>query len=144
MASLLHWEPRSMFPDLAEWFESPFMTLRPYLTQAIRVEDYIEDHVYFLRAEIPGIDPHKDLEITAGSGYLTIRAERADKTEGKRRTEFRYGSFTRTVPLPASANEDEVTATYHDGILTVHIPLKEEKKAEVKHIPVTAAKAVKP
>jgi len=140
MTSLLRWEPRAMLPELADWFESPFMTLRPYLTQAIRVEDYFEDHHYVLRAELAGIEPDKDVELTVGSGYLTIRAERGDKAEGKRRTEFRYGSFTRTVPLPVSANEEDVKAMYHDGILTIMIGLKEEKKESAKKIPITAGK----
>src|SRR5579864_4878872 len=140
MTSLLHWEPRAMLPDLSDWFESPFMTLRPHLTQAIRVEDYFEDNHYVLRAELAGIEPDKDVEITVGSGYLTIRAERSDKTEGKRRTEFRYGSFSRTLALPANANEDEVTASYRDGILTISVGLKSQEKAAAKKIPIATHK----
>lgn len=125
-----------MFPELIDWFEAPFMTLRPYLAQPIRVEDYIEEDHYVIRAELAGIDPEKDVEITVGSGYLTIRAERSDKTEGKHRTEFRYGSFTRSLLLPATANEDEITASYRDGILTVTVGLKAAKKEAVKKIEV--------
>jgi HSP20 family protein len=140
MSTLLRRDPKTMFPDLVDWFEAPFMTLRPYLAQPIRVEDYIEEDHYVVRAELAGIDPAKDLEITVGSGYLTIHAERHDKTEGKRRTEFRYGAFTRSLPLPATANEDDVTASYDDGILTISVGLKTEKKESVKKIEVTGAK----
>jgi HSP20 family protein len=136
MSTLLRKDPRTMFPDLVEWFEEPFMTLRPYLAQAIRVEDWIEEDTYMVRAELPGIDPEKDVEVTVGAGYLTIHAERHDKTEGKHRTEFRYGSFTRSLPLPANADQDNVKATYHDGILTVTVTLKVEKKEPVKKIEV--------
>ena len=136
MSTLLRRDPRAMFPDLVEWFEEPFMTLRPYLGQAIRVED---DH-YMVRAELAGIDPEKDVEVTVGSGYLTIRAERHDKTEGKHRTEFRYGSFSRSLPLPAQANADDVKASYDHGILTVSVGLKTAKKEEVKKIEVKSAK----
>src|SRR5579871_73523 len=52
-----------------------------------------------------------------GSGYLTICAVRSDKTEGKHRSEFRYGSFARTLALPANASEDEATASYRDIFL---------------------------
>jgi HSP20 family molecular chaperone IbpA len=38
------------------------------------------------------------------------------------------------VSLPAGADEDNVSATYRDGILEVRTPLKEEKKPEAKHI----------
>ena len=125
MSTLLRRDPRAMFPDLVEWFEEPFLTLRPYLGQPIRVEDYVEDDHYTVRAELAGIDPAKDVEVTVGAGYLTIRAERHDKTEGKHRTEFRYGSFSRTIGLPANADEDAVTATYRDGILLSLIHISE-------------------
>ena len=140
MSTLLRRDPRTVFPDLIEWFEEPFMTLRPYLAPPIRVEDYLEGDHYVVRAELAGIDPEKDVEVTVGSGYLTIRAERHDKTEGKHRSEFRYGAFTRSLPLPATVNEDDVTATYHDGILTISIGIKSEKKQSVKKIEVKATK----
>lgn len=73
------------------------------------------------------------------AGYLTIRAERHDKTEGKHRTEFRYGSSSRSLPLPADANADDVKASYDHGILTVSVGLKAEKKDEVKKIEVKPA-----
>ena len=132
MSALLRRDPRTMFPDLVDWFEAPFMTLRPYLAQPIRIEDYVEDDHYVIRAELAGIDPEKDVEITVGSGYLTIRAERADKTEGKHRSEFRYGSFPRSMTLPPTANEDDITASYRDGILTISVGLKAEKESARK------------
>jgi HSP20 family molecular chaperone IbpA len=129
-----------MFPDLVEWFEEPFVTLRPYLAQPIRIEDFIEGDHYMIRAELAGIDPEKDVEVTVGGGYLTIRAERHDKTEGKHRTEFRYGAFSRSLPLPGNANPDDVQATYDHGILTIAVGLKVEKKEETKKIEVKPAK----
>ena len=140
MSALLRRDPRTMFPDLVDWFEAPFMTLRPYLAQPIRIEDYVEDDHYVIRAELAGIDPEKDVEITVDSGYLTIRAERADKTEGKHRSEFRYGSFSRTIGLPPNADEDAVTASYRDGILTISVGLKTEEKASVKKIKIAKGK----
>ena len=139
MSTLLRRDPRNMFPDLVEWFEEPFMTLRPYLAQPIRVEDYFADDHYMVRAELAGIDPEKDIEVTVAAGYLTIRAERSEKTEGKHRTEFRYGSFSRSLLLPGDASADDVKATYHDGILTISVGLHTEKKEPVKKIEVMAA-----
>jgi len=137
MSTLMRREPRSLIPDLLDWFESPFTTLRPYLAQAIRIEDYAEDDRYVIRAELAGIDPEKDIEVTVESGYLTIRAERYDKAEDKHRTEFRYGTFTRTVSLPGIADEEHVTAAYDKGILTVTVPFKGHEKLEATRIPVT-------
>jgi HSP20 family protein len=137
MSALLPRGPRILFPDLAEWMEEPFTALRPYLPQAIRVEDYVEGDHYVIRAELPGIDPEKDVEVTAGSGYLTIRAERQEIAEGKRRSEFRYGSFTRNLRLPSAANEDDITASYRDGMLVVSVGLKTGEKESAKKIEIT-------
>ena len=129
-----------MVPDLVDWFEEPFLTLRPYLGQAIRIEDYTEDGQYVVRAEIAGIDPEKELEVSAGGGCLTIRAVRSGQVEGKHRSEFRYGSFSRTLELPPGADAEGVTAEYSDGILTIRVAIKAEQQETMKRIQVTADK----
>ncbi|HYB18602.1 MAG TPA: Hsp20/alpha crystallin family protein [Streptosporangiaceae bacterium] len=138
MSTLLHRDPRTALPHVVDWFEEPFLALRPYLAQPIRIEDYAEDDHYLIRAELPGIDPEKGLDVTVGPGYLTIRAERSDTTGGKHHSEFWYGSSSRTLPLPANADENAVTASYHDGILTISVGLKVEKTAPAKKIQVTS------
>ena len=84
--------------------------------------------------------PDKDVEITVSDHMLQVNAERRQetKTEDKKgyRSEFRYGSFTRTVPLPTGATESDVKAGYTDGILEVRIPINPER-AESKKIPIT-------
>lgn len=78
--------------------------------------------------------------VTAGSGYLTIHAHRSGISEGKHRSEFRYGSFTRTVTLPDMANPDDVSATYHDGILAVSVGVKTAQTDQApRKIPVETA-----
>ena len=95
------------------------------------------------QAELAGIDPEKEAEVTVGAGYLTIRAERHEKVEAPHRSEFRYGTFTRTLSLPDDANVDDVTATYADGILTVTIGTKHEEVESVKKIEITKPKTAK-
>jgi HSP20 family protein len=140
MSIVLRRNPRAVVPDLIDWFEEPFLTLRPYLGQAIRIEDYTEDGHYVVRAEIAGIDPEKDLEVLTGAGYLSIHAVRSGQIEGKHRSEFRYGSFTRTIELPPGADPDSVTADYAGGILTIKVAIKGEEPEVVKTIPVTVSK----
>lgn len=94
----------------------------------IRVEEVMEDeHTLVIRAELPGVDPDKDAKLTVENGVLTIqavrRAEHEDKGQRGHRTEFRYGSFARSVVLPAGASEDDVKATFVDGILEVRVPV---------------------
>ncbi len=140
MSNILRRDPRTVIPDFIDWFEEPFLTLKPYLGQPIRIEDYVEDGHYVVRAEIAGIDPDKDLEVSAGVGYLSIRASRSSHVEGKHRSEFRYGSFSRTLELPPGADAGDVTADYTDGILTIKVAIKGEPQEAVKRIPVTVGK----
>jgi len=130
MSILVRKDPRTVVPDIIDWFEEPFLTLRPYLGHAIKIEDYTEDGHYVVRAEVAGIDPEKELEVLAGAGYLTIRAARSAAFEGKHRSEFRYGSFSRTLELPPNADADDVTAQYAAGVLTVTVGLKGDRPAE--------------
>ena len=117
-------------PDLPDWFEAFMPTpLRQLpVVHGIRIEDFEEDGRYVIKAELPGIDPEKDLEVTVGDGMLYLRAERGESAGDKRHAEFRYGSFTRSVKLPVGAKETDITADYGDGILTVTIPVEEAKK----------------
>jgi HSP20 family protein len=111
--------------DVAEWFEQDF----PVRANLIRVEDLMTEQEYKLRAELPGLDPDKDIQVTTANGVLTIHAERKEGTQSRHRSEFRYGAFQRTVRLPANAVEDEVTAKYGKGILEVTVPLKAQPTA---------------
>jgi HSP20 family protein len=127
-------EARGMLPDLFDLFEMPFAALRP-AGQAIRVEDAVEDDRYVIRAEIPGIDPEKDLEISVSRGVLTIRAERQEAREGRRHSEFRYGVYERHIRLPSNIKEDEIKATYDKGIVTITMPFEEPKEA-ARRVPI--------
>ena len=130
--------PRSFFPELSELFEgfSSWATLRPaFGSQIMRVEDEMKDGNYEVRAEIPGVDPVEDVDITVRDGVLTIKAERTEKKESNGRSEFSYGSFSRSVTLPPGADEDAIKATYDKGILTVTVPVKAVEAAE-KHVSV--------
>jgi|SRR5271165_894486 len=132
---------RSLFPELSELFAGfPSLAgLQPaFDARLLRLEDEIKEGRYEVRAELPGIDPAKDVDITVRDGQLTIKAERTEKKEFNGRSEFSYGSFERTVSLPTGANEDDIKATYDKGILMVSVPLAEAKPAE-KHVPIQSA-----
>jgi HSP20 family protein len=108
----------------------------------MRVEEYIEDDTCVIRAELPGIDPEKDVEISVADGVLHLSAERQERTEEERpdgfRSEFHYGSLSRSIRLPEGATEADVKATYKDGILEVRVPApKEAVPAPPRKIPVS-------
>ncbi len=121
-----------MFTDLADWFDFDL----PTPSQLIRVEDSVKDKQYVVRAELPGLEPDKDIQVSAVDGVLTIRAERKQSDVRKHRTEFRYGMMQRSLRLPAGADAEHTGATYRDGILQVTVPLNEPDES-IKRIPIT-------
>jgi HSP20 family protein len=114
---------------LREWFEPGdffrFLDMRPF-DDRLRVEEEMVDDKLVIRAEVPGVDPDKDVEITVDDDVLRIQVERhqeeTKKTDSGFRSEFRYGSFQRALVLPRGSKAIDVKATYHDGILQVEVP----------------------
>ena len=133
---------RALFPDLADWLESPWSGPPPFLIgQVFRLEEAIRDNRYVVRAELPGLDPENDIEVTVDGRILTIRAERRARDNGPCRSEFRYGSLGRTVRLPARVDAADVTARYEKGVLEVSVPVC-AVKPEGTRIPVKDADAM--
>lgn len=130
--------------DLASWlgrmdraFEDWMRALpmrRPFAVEwewpgeeLIRVDEYRDGDVVVIRAELPGIDPEKDVELTVTDGLLRIKAERRfeERTQDKgfTRHELSYGTFSRMLPLPEGVSETAITASYRHGVLEVRVPL---------------------
>jgi HSP20 family protein len=105
----------------------------------MRVEEFEDGDALVVKAEMPGLDPENDVEISVSDQTLRIRAERHQETKveekGRYRSEFRYGRFSRSIPLPAGATDEDVKATYRDGILEVRVPV-DRGTAEARKIPV--------
>jgi HSP20 family protein len=95
------------------------------------------ENEYVVSAELPGIDS-KDLDITLSEGLLTVKGEKKQEKEENgdnyHRVERTYGSFQRNFRIPERVKEDEVDATYKDGVLK--LTLKKAEKSEVKKIEV--------
>jgi HSP20 family protein len=106
----------------------------------LRVEEYHDAGSMVVKAEVPGIDPDKDVDITLAGNELRIDVRHEEKSEHKDkrgyRSEFRYGTFSRTVTLPALVDEKDIKASYTDGILEVRIPVPEESGSQSRKIPV--------
>jgi HSP20 family protein len=126
-------------PGFGRWFEG----LRPWSGEEwrLRIEEELKDDTMVIRAELPGIDPDKDVEITVADGVLNLRAERryeqTEEEKGRTRSEFRYGSFTRAVGVPRELSVEDVEASYTNGILEVRFPCKVPTEAEVRKVPIT-------
>ncbi len=121
--ALTRWEPFALdFPD--RW--KRFFDFVPEGEHWMRVEEIHEDHTLLIRAELPGVDPDKDVEISVSDGVLHIEGRREESKEHKDersyRSEFRYGTFSRDLALPKGVEGKQVKASYRDGILEVRIP----------------------
>ena len=97
-----------------------------------------------LKLEVPGMEA-KDLDIQVMADRVSISGERKSESkseeDGTTRSEFRYGKFSRVIPLPVKINNTKVTAEYKDGILNLTLPKVEEEKNKVVkiHLPETNA-----
>ena len=87
-----------------------------------------------LKLELPGMKP-ADLNIEATAKSISVSGDRKSEVtseeEGKTRSEFRYGSFKRVIPLPVKIQNTEVKAEYQDGILHLTLPKAEAEKNKV-------------
>ncbi len=96
------------------------------------------DDVITVRAELPGMNK-ENLEVDLDGRLLTIHGEKEERRDEKRgRThisERRFGSFTRTIPLPCEVDRAGVKAKYRRGVLKLILPKTEAAKA--RRIPVT-------
>jgi HSP20 family protein len=150
--ALIKWDPfgSTLFPELAG-----LERRINHLTRRMMGEGWQEGHAdgqlftpvdvftrgndLVVRAELPGIDPQKDVDVSVHNGMLTIRGERRQEQvhEGEQwyRMERSYGSFERTVVLPESVNEADIQARYENGILEVIVP-KAAEISSTKKVPV--------
>ena len=90
-------------------------------------------------AELPGMDEN-DIEVNLNKDSLTIRGEKKEETEDKGKDYFHversYGSFSRTIPLPAEILSDKAEAHFKKGVLTVKVPKSEKSIESRKKIPI--------
>lgn len=89
------------------------------------------DDNYHLEVDLPGIEK-SDVSITVDDNRLSIRGERQKETkmEDKNavRMERSFGTFYRSLRLPKTVMEDEIKASFKNGVLSLDIPKTEKSK----------------
>ena len=97
------------------------------------VDLYEEKGDIVVKAELPGMEK-SEIEVNLTDHHLTIKGEKKKEEEVKEenyyRSERSYGSFVRSLELPADVRGDKVTANFKNGILEVRLPKTEEAKAK--------------
>ena len=130
-----------VFRDMFRGFFGEGWADLPADVKPMKVEEFVEGDTIVIRAELPGIDPDKDVDISIADGILHLSAKREERTEEERpegyRSEFHYGSFERSIRLPDGATADDITASYTDGILEVRVPAPTEVEKPAAKIAIT-------
>jgi HSP20 family protein len=93
------------------------------------IESFVENGKVVIRVDLPGVEP-KDVEVTVSGDTLTIRGKRERTHEEQGRDylhrEVSYGSFERSITLPAGIDPDQIKAAYKDGVLELTAPAPKE------------------
>jgi len=129
-------EMRSVFEPFQRAFgEAMPFEFRP-TTDVVR-----ENGTLKVTAELPGIDPEKDVEITIEGDVLLIKGTKMATEEVTEKDRYmrerHFGSFERRIPLPDGVDPDAIKATYDKGILTVRVPMPLEADRVVRKIPIS-------
>lgn len=107
----------------------------------VKIEEFLDGDVCVIRAELPGINPDQDVELSVDDGVLRLVATREEKDESRNangyHSEFHYGRVARSFRLPEGATEADVSAGYKDGILEIRVSTpKKAVESEPRKIPI--------
>jgi len=119
----LRWDMERLFVRLWDDFGVPRFSRIARNIPSIDLSESGENLV--VRAEIPGIDPENlDISVTEDRLHIKgeMRQESTDEDDISQRVERSYGSFTRDIKLPCRVIQEEVEATYKEGVLTIVLP----------------------
>jgi len=142
----LRHEVDRLFQDFGrELWRSPFH--RPAFNVGLlgtepAVDVVEKDNGFEITADLPGMD-EKNVEVQVVHGNLTIKGEKKEETEEKKKDyyiqERRYGSFERSFSIPEGVDAEKIEASFKKGVLTIMLPKKPEAQTPAKKIAVKAA-----
>jgi HSP20 family protein len=145
--SMTTWSPFREMEEMERMIEETFG--RPTVWRRAPEEQYVwapsiemyeKENDYFIRMEIPGVNP-QDVDISLSGDTLTVKGERKPpeniEDEAYQLCEVCYGSFTRSITLPEPVKAEKIEATFGNGILNLRVPKAEEvkpKQIKIKEI----------
>lgn len=121
---------RHNFDLFEDMFRDPFFDERE--SRIMRTDIKEKGDKYIIDIDLPGYEK-ENIKIDVEDGYLTVHAtidsNKEEKEEGKFVRKERYvGSCSRSFYVGEDVKEDDIKATFRNGILKLEIPKKEEKK----------------
>ena len=131
ISSLLNRHFDSYFPEAAYWEDEDKFSM------PVEITDKGKD--YEVRAELPGVKK-EDLDIDIDKNYMTINAKKVEENKfdekSYKKSEFRYGEFSRTIYFPEEINVDKTEAKLEHGVLKIDAPKKYTENESKKKLTV--------
>lgn len=121
----LHGAMDRLFEDFFGPTTGGAVTQRQVPTYFLPLDVRETEQGYEIQAPVPGFKP-EEVEVTLADGVLKIQAQHSQQTNqeqgGYLRREVAYGNYQRSIQLPGAIKEDDITATFENGVLTVTVP----------------------
>lgn len=125
---------RNFMDDFFDDFTTPVYYRTNHISSAPAMKADVQelDHAYQIDLELPGFKK-EDLHAELKDGYLTIKATHEDKKEekdsdGKYIRQERYtGHYQRSFYVGEDVTQEDVHASFENGILKLTVPKKEEQ-----------------
>ena len=127
----------NQLPGFSRLFEDLFNTYPFQPTSFDRSEGWTppadifeRDDNLVIRVEVPGVS-EKDIDVKLEGNVLTLKGERKRETDDHSKyylTENSYGTFSRSITLPETADSEHIKADYKNGVLTIMISQRPEAK----------------
>lgn len=106
---------------------------------AMPVEIHEKDNEYKIKAELPGVKK-EDLEIDIDKNHLSILAKKVEEhvedTKSCRKSEFKYGDFSRVIYFPQEIDVEKTEAKLNNGVLHIEAPKMKQEKEKSKKLEV--------
>jgi HSP20 family protein len=127
---------------LDDWFKNDTFLDNDFFskdwTPAVNIIE--KNNEYEVEMVLPGMNK-EDIQVHAENGILQVKGEsKSEKEEKDRRytrREFSHSSFERSFRLPENADEDDIKASYHSGILRLEIKKTHVAKLSKKDISIS-------
>ena len=141
----------SPIEEMESWFEDffrrPFSIIRPSLFRRLRMPEIAEvtpsvdvfeqKGEVVVKAELPGLSK-EDIDVKVTGDVITISGEKKKEEKIEKKDYYRmersYGSFTRSLRLPAEVQTEKASAKFQEGVLEIRIPKTEEAKKKEKKV----------
>ena len=145
--ALIRWQPfhemDALQRDMNRMFEALASENQSSMRQSFMPLAEMEqtENAVHLKVEVPGMNADDiDVQVTKEAVMITGERKSESKSEknGMKRSEFRYGSFSRTIPLPVPVDNSQVKGDYQDGILILELPKLQKQENKVTKVNITS------